>query len=209
MNRLNRKHFLPGLLLGFLIAAGTACICSCSDAVNESAQNGYAVVTQKRSSSNSEYTRFSFTLPPNGSDKIYAERTTADDDASATAYLIRAIDAADAPYDALTIKLVPQHTNASGTVVKAYATVRVTEYTEEITSSNSGSYYMPKTWFYTITSDNGLCVDDYHAPLAAGGIFTFDFAADVNHAVEASSDYSELTYAMYPLLNLTVAAPVK
>ncbi|HAH61662.1 MAG TPA: hypothetical protein DCL73_06150 [Treponema sp.] len=196
--KINMKHLLPGLFLQAVILCAVLTFSSCTDINSDEAETGYAQVTLKSGRV------FTFELPPNGSDKIYAARTTSDSDATVRAYRIQALSAEDIPYDALYVKLVPGYTDSDGNYIEPAATVRVTEYTEDTDDS-----YYPKSWYYDITSDNGLSSQDYNLPVSSEGTFKFDFSVDSNHAVEGNSDYAELTYALYPLVSVKIVAPVK
>ncbi len=172
---------------------------SCSEWQNSAAKNGYVEISVKRSSSgNTEsYQTYVFDVAPNGADKIYAARATADDDASVEQYIIRALSDTDVPFNAVEVHLVPASADGSRA---AMATVRIGEYKDSYKTTTTG-------FFWTVTGeDHGLKSQDYHIPLAEGGIFTFDFVTSEDDGVYEKG-YNNNT-SNYPLLKIKVAAPV-
>ena len=194
--KLNVKKIFPVLMLPLSLLAF-----SCSS-VDENAQNGYVEITVKRTSSGNTdgYQTFKFAVPPNGSDKVYAGKTTADDNANVDQYIINALSATDVPFNAVEVHVMPEK-NSEGESYAAKATVRIAQYDEGYESSNTG-------FFWTITaSDHGLSNDNYSVPMAKGGIFTFDFQTSDDDGVYETG-YNNNT-SNYPLLSIKVAAPVK
>ncbi len=172
---------------------------SCSEWQNSAAKNGYVEISVKRSSSgNTEaYQTYVFDVAPNGLDKVYAAKTTADDDASVDQYIIRALSDSEVPFNAVEIHLVPASSDGSRS---AMATVRVGEYKDSYTSTTTG-------FFWTVTGeDHGLDSENYHIPLAENGIFTIDFVTSEDDGVYETG-YNNNT-SNYPLLKIKVAAPV-
>lgn len=190
---------MPALLLPLaLLAAG----CANDDDIDAEAQNGYVELTVKRTSSGNAdgYQTFRFAVPPNGSDKIYAGKCTADDNPNVDQYIIRATSGTEVPFNAVEVHVTTEK-SSDGTSYAAKATVRVAQYDEDYASSTTG-------FFWTITADaHGLSGDNYHAPTADGGIFTFDFKTSADNGVYEAG-YNNNT-SNYPLLNITLAAPTK
>lgn len=195
MKRFNIKSFLTKLFLCGIVVFFSSC------SYNEDAQQGYASITQKKGDPT---TTINFDIPPNGSERIFARKGTASFDKKVTAYYIEALSGNEIPYNTLDVEFIPAYTDQWGNYCSPKAYVRITEYTEPIT----GNYY-PKKYFYEINSSSGLSTDDYHCPITDGGIFSLNFSCDYEHPVEGNSDYSELTYALYPLLNVSIIAPTK
>ncbi len=173
---------------------------SCSSWENSSAQNGYIEVKIKRTSSGNDqgYQTYTFEVPPNGFDKIYAAKTTADTCSLADQYIIRGLSDSDVPFNAVEVHLTPaDETNG----VEATATVRLAEYQDSYTNQSTG-------FFWTISaSTHGLNAQDYHLPLSTGGILTFDFVTSEDDGVYEAG-YNNNT-SNYPLLSVRVAAPTK
>ncbi len=196
----NRKKKLLAMLvpLAFLSLA-TGCA---ADGVNDEAQNGYVELTIKRTSSGNVdgYQTYRFDVAPNGSDKIYAGKCTADDNANVDQYIIRALDDTDMPFNAVEVHVTPAKT-AEGETYAAKATVRLAQYYDDYAEQDTG-------FFWTITaSDHGLSNENCHIPTATGGIFTFDFqTSDKDGVYEAG--YNNNT-SNYPLLSVKLAAPTK
>lgn len=192
-------------------------VSSCADTENldENAQNGYVELTIKRTSSgNTEgYQTYRFALPPNGANKIYAEKCTADDNANVDQYIIRALSAEDVPFNAIEVHVTcAKYTENESSDAKA--TIRLAQYDESYASANT-------SFFWTVPESSSLksklsslgltphelTSSSYSTPLTEGGIFTFDFKASADHGVYEAG-YNNNT-SNYPLLSIKIAAPVK
>ena len=188
---------LPVFMLPLAFAFG-----ACTEGVDEDAQNGYVELTIKRTSSGKPdgYQTYSFTLPPNGSNKIYAGKCTADDNANVDQYIIRALDADDVPFNAVEVHVTCAK-NSEGENYAAKATVRLAQYDETYADSNTG-------FFWTITAaDHGLSDANYHEPTTTDGIFAFSYQASDDNGVYEKG-YNNNT-SNYPLLRIKLAAPMK
>ncbi len=192
------KKLMSCLLLPLLLGL-SACA---ADGLDADAQSGYVELTVKRTSSgNTEgYQTYKFTIPPNGATKIYAGKTTADDNANVDQYIIRAYDETDVPFNAVEVHVMPAKTD-EGESYAAKATVRLAQYYDDYAEQDTG-------FFWTITADDhGLSDENYHEPTALGGIFTFTFKTSDDDGVYETG-YNNNT-SNYPLLSVKVAAPTK
>jgi hypothetical protein len=191
------------LLKCFCSAAliGIAGLFSSCFGVNNAAQNGYVEITVKRSYDAADgYQTYRFEIPPLDSDKIYAGKTTADDNPNVEQYIIRAQSNYDVPFNAVEIHVIPEK-KTEGQNYSAKAVIRLAEYAKTYDNQTTG-------FFWTINQDtHGLSPANYHVPMAEGGIFTLDFQTDKDHGVYEKG-YNNNT-SNYPLLSVKVAAPVK
>jgi hypothetical protein len=192
------KYCLPGLLLG------AALIFSSCQKIVSGADSNYAEVTLASG------TVFRFELPPNdGSDDIYAVRTTSSESSSVKAYTVSALDASDVPYDAFYLKLTPVYTDSDGNTVGPTAVVRVTTYSASTSDTQIDSNYYPKSRTFNLSSSTELSSANYDTPVSSGGKFAFNWTVDDDNEVEASETYSDYTYKSYPVVSVKVLATVK
>lgn len=193
--KLLKNKILLILLLPFLLLSF-----SCSSWENSAAQNGYVEVKIKRTSSGNDngYQTYKFEVPPNGFDKIYAAKCSADTNGLANQYIIRGFSDSDVPFNAVEVHLTPADETHG---VEATASVRLAEYKDSYQNQSTG-------FFWTISAGkHGLNAQDYHLPLKTGGILTFDFVtSDEDGVYEAG--YNDNT-SNYPLLSVRLAAPTK
>jgi hypothetical protein len=192
------KYCLPGLLFS------AALLFSSCQKISSGTDTNYAVVTLATG------VTYTFELPPNdGSDDIYAVRTTSSGSSAVKAYTVSAIDASDVPYNAFYLKLIPAYTDSNGDTVGPTAVVRVTTYSTSTSSTQIDSNYYPKSRTFDISSSNELSSSNYNTPVGSGGKFEFNWTVDTDNEVAANETYSEYTYKSYSVVSVKVLATVK
>ena len=213
-----KKNLFCKALLILSFAGIAVMVCSCSASATSAAINGKATVEIKQTSSITQNQKYTFKLPPLGSDKIYAERITCADDAEAFEYEIRALTGYDYPYAALQINLVPSYKTKEGKEVAAHIDVRVTEYRIDLDEALEWNkeknryeygYEAPNTWFYTLDASNGFTEENYRIPNNPDGKLSVEFNSSAKFGVTGDEEYSDLISYTYPLLNLDVVCPIK
>ncbi len=168
---------------------------SCSDSnlfsTNESFEKGYAqiVLTQ-----GTEDEIFEFTIPIDEGDQVYAKTSSAADNATLKAYVIQAKNGYEKPFEAFSIKFVPEQTDSSGSTSSAYATVVFTESTLE---EGISDFPMSRTFY--LNSSTNFSSSNYSISASSSGKISFDWSVDDDNSVKASQTYSNYEVKSYNL----------
>ena len=147
-------------------------------------EGNYATVTFTQGT---EDTVYKFTLPYED-DEIYADTTTAKDNASLTAYRIQAKNGYEDPFQALEVLFV-------------------TFYDRLEQNGNTSDIYQQRT--FTLDSSSGLSAGSYTKSVVKGGKLFLNWQVSDVNSVECDSAYTNSTVNHYNIKGLSFLATIR
>ncbi|MBO6176026.1 MAG: hypothetical protein J6O39_00580 [Treponema sp.] len=160
-------------------------------------EGNYATVTFTQGT---EDTVYKFTLPYED-DEIYADTTTAKDNASLTAYRIQAKNGYEDPFQALEVLFVPVQTDNE----TPYLTVTFYDRLEQ--NGNTSDIYQQRT--FTLDSSSGLSAGSYTKSVVKGGKLFLNWQVSDVNSVECDSAYTNSTVNHYNIKGLSFLATIR
>ncbi len=197
-----KKNICRTLAFFCCLLSGIFALGSCSNfTTKNSFSGGTAQITLTQGTEDEVFT---FNIPVDDEADVYAQQTTAADDAGLKAYLLQAKNGYEKPFETFYIKFVPSQVNSQGEVISPYATVVFTEFSIE-----EGTYFYPSSRTFFLNEETSFSSADYSLATGSGGKISFDWSVNDENSVKASQVYSNYEVKSYSLKSVKFTAELK
>lgn len=200
-----KKNYVKKLISSvFSLAAISAfflAVTGCSG--NDAAEGNYARIVFTQGTGDSVY----YFDIPYGEDEIYAEKTTAKDDSSLTAYKIQCKNGYEDPFQALEILFVPEQINAQGSVQSASLTAVFYDRLLQNGSSNTSDIYQNRT--FVLDSSKSFSSENYRISSVKDGKIFLNWQVNDENSITCETDYTDGSVNRYNMKGLTFMATIK
>ncbi|MCR5219338.1 hypothetical protein [Treponema sp.] len=176
-------------------AAFSLLVMSCE--TDQAYEGNYATITFTQGTDDTVY---EFTLPYE-EDDIYADTTTAADNASLTAYKIQAKNGYNDPFQSIEVLFVPAQSGNES----PYLTVVFYDRLEQ--NGNTSDIYQQRT--FTLDSSAGLTTGNYKKSIIKGGKLFLSWQVGDENSVECDSAYTSSTVNHYNIKGLSFLATIR